>query len=108
MNLIQSTINNNFSKLSIWVEETPILDMIDTVTYDLYEGDNPFRQVEDENIDNKYLKTAVNVTSTVGAEFYSIFTNPYYLTHKIVSLPAMYEHVTDIYKKYSINNSNKD
>lgn len=105
MNLIQSTINNNFSKFSLWIDQTSVPDMIDTVTYDLYEGDNPFRQVEDDNINNKYLKTAVNIGSSVGAEFYSIFTNPYYLTHKILTLPTLYNQVTDIYKKYSINNS---
>ena len=40
-------------------------------------------------------------TTGVGAEIFSAFTNPYYLTHKVVQLPTMYQNVVDVYKKYS-------
>ena len=79
----------------------PLPQVIDTVTYDLYESNNPFRQKTDKKFDNKALRYTVNATSAVGAEAFSVFTNPYYLTHKIVNLPVMYKNVANIYKKYS-------
>lgn len=101
MNSIQTTFSQNISLFSSWIDSTPLPQVIDTVTYDLYESNNPFRQKTDKKFDNKALRYTINATSAVGAEAFSVFTNPYYLTHKIVNLPVMYKNVANIYKKYS-------
>lgn len=102
MNLINTSFSQNISLFSNWVDSTPLPQVIDTVTYNLYESDNPFkRDYTGSEIDNTLLKYAVKATKTVGAEAYSVFTNPYYLTHKIVNIPTMYQNVVDTYKKYS-------
>lgn len=101
MDSINSAINQNLSILSNWVDSTPVPQVIDTMTYDIYESSNPFRQKFSKSIDNKVLKYTVATTTGVGAEIFSAFTNPYYLTHKVVQLPTMYQNVVDVYKKYS-------
>lgn len=109
MNLINTTvISQNISLFSNWVDSTSVPKMVDTVTYDLYESDNPFRhRFNDKQIKNDALRHSVNATAAVGAEAYSMFANPYYLTHKIINLPmyipASYKKVAEMYSKYSIN-----
>lgn len=104
MDLINSA-NQNLSLLTNWVDSTPMPQVIDTVTYDLYESNNPFRQKFSQNIDNKVLKYTVYATTGIGAEMFSAFTNPYYLTHKMIQLPMMYQNVVGVYKKYSTSQS---
>lgn len=101
MNLITTTVfKQNMSVLSNWVDSTPMNEVIDTVTYDLYESSNPLRGSFGKNdINNKGLRVAANATTAVGAEFFSAFTNPYYLMHKVVQVPVLYSNVVDTYKK---------
>lgn len=105
MNLIESAvIRQNVIDLSNWVDSTPVPQVIDTFTYDLYESNNPFRyKFTKDQISNKSLRIAANTTTTVGAEFFSVLTNPYYITHKLVHIPTAYNSVVDAYKHYSIN-----
>lgn len=105
MNSIQATaFKQNVIDLSNWVDSTPVPQVIDTVTYDLYESNNPFRyRFSKEQISNKPLRVAANATTSVGAEVFSVFTNPYYITHKIVNIPTAYNSVVNAYKNYSIN-----
>lgn len=106
MNPINTSFSQNISLFASWIDSTPLPQVIDTVTYDLYESNNPFRnKFNKEQIKNNNLRHTVNTTTAVGAEMFSIFTNPYYLTHKIIHLPSMYNHVVGAYKKYSINPS---
>lgn len=103
MNLIDSTVfKQNLSVLSNWVDSTPVNQVIDKVTYDLYESNNPLRRKFDKNdINNKVLRVAANTTTAVGAEFFSAFTNPYYLSHKVTQIPVIYTNVVDTYNKFS-------
>lgn len=105
MNLIDSTVfRQNISVLSNWVDSTPVNEVIDKVTYDLYESNNPLRRSFGQNdINNKGLRVAANATTAVGAEFFSAFTNPYYLMHKVVQVPVLYSNVVNTYKKVSNN-----
>jgi hypothetical protein len=104
MNLIHSTVyQQNLKTFSNWVDTTPVNEMIDTVTYDLYESNNPFRKnFNEDEINNKGLRTVANATTAVGAEFFSAFTNPYYLSHKITQIPVLYNNVVETYKKASV------
>lgn len=107
MNLITNTINQNISQLSNWVNTTPVPDMIDTVTYDLYEQDNPFRrEYTNFKFGNPYLNSSVNVAKKTGAELFSIFANPYYMMHKIVNIPVYYKNATELYKTYATKSDN--
>ena len=101
MNLIDSTVfRQNVSILSNWVDSTPVNQMIDSVTYDLYESNNPFRKKFDKtDISNKGLRVVANTTTAIGAEVFSAFANPYYLTHKVTQIPVWYGNVVDAYKK---------
>lgn len=102
MNLINtsSSFSQNISLFSNWVDSTPVSQVIDTVTYDLYESNNPFRRkFRKEDISNKGLRYAANTSAAVGAEFFSVFTNPYYLSHKVTKIPVLYKSVVEIYKK---------
>ncbi len=101
MNLIDSTVfKQNVSILSNWVDSTPVNQIIDSVTYDLYESNNPFRKKFDKiDISNKGLRVAANTTTAIGAEVFSAFANPYYLTHKVTQIPVWYGSVVDAYKK---------
>lgn len=101
MNIIETTLNQNLLQLSNWVDSTPTSQIIDTMTYDLYESDNPFRKITSDNINNKTLRYTAKAVTDVGAEMFSVFANPYYLTHKIITLPTMYKSVAETYKKYS-------
>ena len=105
MNLIHATVfKQNMIDLSNWVDSTPASQVIDTVTYDLYESSNPFRhKFSKEQIKNKPLRVAANTTTSVGAEVFSVLTNPYYITHKIVNIPIAYNNVVNAYKNTSIN-----
>lgn len=100
MTFINATsFSQNITLLSAWVDSTPVNDVIDTVTYDLYESGNPFRyKFSRTQIPNKILRTTANTTTAVSAEFFSAFTNPYYLTHKVVSIPVAYQNVVNAYK----------
>ncbi len=100
MNLLGITsINQNISGLSDWIDSTPTSQVIDSVTYDVYESNNPFRhKFSKKTIKNDFLRGTANMTTSVGAEIFSVFTNPYYLTHKIVKLPVMYQDVVSAYK----------
>lgn len=103
MSSINTTFSQNISLFSNWVDSTPVPQVIDTVTYDLYESNNPFRwDYNDKKIKNNILRNTLNATTTVGAEFYSVFTNPYYLTHKVVNIPTNYKNVVNLYQKYSV------
>ena len=108
MNLIDSTVfRQNISTLSNWVDSTPVNQMIDSVTYDLYESSNPFRKKFDKNeINNKGLRIVANTTTTMGAEIFSFFSNPYYLTHKVTRIPVWYNSVVDTYKKVTKSSKN--
>ncbi len=100
MNLINQTLTQNMSILSNWVDSTPAPQIIDTVTYDLYESNNPFRKKFSQNdINNKALRVAANTTTAVSAEVFSAFANPYYLTHKITNIPVAYKTVVAAYKR---------
>jgi hypothetical protein len=103
MNLIQSQIyQHNINNFTNWVDSTPVNKIIDTMTYDLYESNNPFRKTFDSNdINNKGLRVLANTTNAVGAEVFSAFTNPYYLSHKITQIPVWCDSVVETYKKYS-------
>jgi len=104
MKLINTTFSQNISIFSNWVDSTPVPQVIDTITYDLYESNNPFRlEYNDERIKNNMLRHTVNTTTSVAGEVYSMFTNPYYLTHKIVHIPSGCKNAVNVYKKYSIN-----
>ena len=95
-----STINNPINALANWVDSTPMPQIIDTVTYNVYESNNPFRtSFSKEDISNKPLRIAANTTTTIGAEAFSMFTNPYYLTHKIVNIPTYYKNIVNSYQK---------
>ncbi len=101
MNLISfNTQNYNLSSIvSNWTDSKPLPDLIDNYTYDLYESDNPFNRTFSQNdISNNELRFAVNATAKVGAEAFSAFANPYYLSHKITHIPIYYQSVVDKYK----------
>lgn len=99
-----SGIQQNISSLSGWVDSTPMNQVIDTVTYDLYESNNPFRRTFDKtDINNKGLRIAANTSARVGAEMFSAFTNPYYITHKVTQIPTLYNSAVNAYNRYSIN-----
>lgn len=103
MNLINSTIlKQNLTALSNWADSNSVPSVIDSVTYDLYESNNPFRKkfTEDE-IQNRGIRIAANTGTAVSAELFSAFANPYYLTHKITQIPVLCHHVVDSYKKNS-------
>lgn len=106
MNLIDSMVfKQNMSVLSNWVDSTPVNQMIDSVTYDLYESNNPFRKKFDKtHINNKGLRVVANATTTVSAEVFSAFANPYYLTHKFTQIPIWCDSVVDVYKNTVQNN----
>ncbi len=108
MNIINSTIiRQNLGIISNWVDSTSVPSAIDSVTYDLYESNNPFRKTfTKDEISNKGVRYAVNTGATVSAELFSVFTNPYYLTHKVGQLPVFCNHVVNTYKKTKLNNPN--
>jgi hypothetical protein len=108
MNLISTTIyKQNIINLQNWVDTTPLPQAIDNVTYDLYESNNPFRKHFDENqIHNKGLRVSANTATTLSAEFFSAFSNPYYISHKIISIPTYYKNVVNTYEKFSDHNKN--
>lgn len=101
MNIIDVTVfKQGMSSISNWMDTTPVPQVIDTVTYDLYESNNPLRRKFDKNdINNKSLRIAANATTALSAEFFSAFTNPYYLSHKVTQVPVLYKNVVDTYKK---------
>jgi len=105
MNLINSTIlKQNLASLSNWADSTSVPTVIDSVTYDLYESNNPFRKkFSEEEIHNKGMRIAVNTGTAVSAELFSAFANPYYLTHKITQIPVLCNHVIDTYKRNKID-----
>ncbi len=101
MNLINAT-TSQISLFSNWIDSTTVPQIIDSVTYDLYESSNPLRQNFNKNdISNKGLRIAANTSATVGAEIFSAFANPYYLMHKIVNIPTAYNSVVETYRKHS-------
>ena len=101
MNLIDVTVfKQGMSSVSNWINSTPVPQVVNTVTYDLYESNNPLRRKFDkDDINNKSLRVAANATTTLGAEFFSAFTNPYYLSHKVTQVPVLYKSVVDTYKR---------
>lgn len=101
MNLINfNTQSNNISTIiSSWADSKPVPDLIDSLTYDLYESSNPFnRTFSKDEISNKGIRYTLNTTAKVGAEAFSAFANPYYLSHKITHIPVYYQTVVDKYK----------
>jgi len=107
MNLINMKVyQQNLATLSNWVDSTPVNQMIDSVTYNQYENSNPFRKKFDKTeISNTALRTAANTTTTIGAEMFSMFSNPYYLTHKVTQIPVWYQSAVNSYKNNSTGNS---
>jgi len=107
MNLITSKIyQQNVTTLMNWVDSTPVNQMIDTVTYDLYESSNPFRTTfGKESIENKNIRSVVNTATAAGAEAFSFFTNPFYLTHKVTQIPVLFNSVVDTYKQIQKSNT---
>lgn len=107
---ISNTINSNINHITDWAANTPINEMFDSLTYDIYESDNPFRhEYSKSEIKNPAVKYTINAAKTTGAELYSVFANPFYLAHKIVNIPVYYKNAADLYKKASSNLcSNKD
>ena len=103
MNLLDAAIyKQNLSVLSNWVDSTPVDQMIDTVTYDLYEDSNPFRhKFTKEEISNRGLRIAANTSAAVGAEVFSVFANPYYLMHKAIQIPVACSKVVNTYRQNS-------
>lgn len=101
MNLLDAAIyKQNLSVLTNWVDSTPVNQIIDTVTYDLYEDSNPFRhKFTKDEINNKGLRIAANTSATVGAEVFSVFSNPYYLMHKVVQVPVLCNKVVKTYQQ---------
>ncbi len=80
-----------------------ITSKIDKYTYDIYDSPgNPFRvKFSEDKIKNKYLRSTINTAFNVTADVFSAFTNPYYIPHKILRIPAGYNTVVNTYKKYS-------
>ena len=107
MNLIKTKVyQQNLANLHNWVDNTPVNEMIDTVTYDVYESNNPFRKkrFNKEQINNTGLRVAANTTTAVGAEVFSVFANPFYLSHKVTQVPMFYHNAVDAYKKVQNRN----
>jgi len=101
MNLITGQIVQNFTN---WIDAVSTPQIIDTVTYNVYDENNPFRvKFSSEDIHNKTFRMGANAAAAMGAETFSFFTNPYYLTHKIINAPQVYQSTIDAYKKYSAN-----
>lgn len=106
MNLLDAhirlyNISNGFKN---WLNSNPTTDLIDSVTYNLYEDNNPFRNTfNSEQIENKKLRFAINTTTNIGAEVFSAFANPYYLTHKITHIPTYYKNAVDLYDEKTKN-----
>ncbi|MBQ8458530.1 hypothetical protein IJ541_00345 [bacterium] len=99
MNLL--SLNKDISALLVnWADSKPVPQLIDSVTYDLYEDNNPFRkQFSKSEINNKELRLAVNTAASLGAETFSLFANPYYLSHKVTQIPVYYQSAVDLYNK---------
>lgn len=93
-------VNNIPSIVRNWADTVNVPNAIDSVTYDLYETNNPFRKkyTKDE-ISGREARFLANTGTTIGAEVFSAFANPYYLTHKITGIPAMYHSVAEAYRK---------
>jgi hypothetical protein len=99
MNLIH---NHIISSLNNWVDSTPAPQIVDSLTYDQYEINNPLRLnfYNPKNIDNRYLRTGANIAKNIGTEVVSAYINPFYLTHKVVNAPAVaYQTVINAYSK---------
>ena len=106
MNLIDSAIIKNklTSTLRNWTDSVEIPALIDSVTYDLYDSSNPFKKTfTKEEISNKPMRILANTGTAVGSEFFSAFTNPYYLTHKVTQVPVLYQSVVNVYKNATQN-----
>lgn len=109
MNIFNSpAFKQNMIQVSNWVDSVPVTDVISDLTYDSYEDGNPFRfmRFTEEDISNKPLRVVANTGTKIGAEVFSIFTNPYYIPHKIIKAPTYYGQIVDFYNKYSVNNEN--
>ena len=79
---------------------------IEEVTYDSYEGNNPFSKTFNNlQIEDKNIQSAVDTTKLIGAEAFSLFTNPFYLTHKFVQIPTYYKTIVENYTKTSKQHS---
>ena len=104
MNLIHNKI---ISSLNNWVDSTPANVIVDSLTYDQYEINNPFRLnfYEPKNIQNSYLRATAGAAKNIGAEITSAYINPFYLTHKIVNAPVFYKDVVNTYSKNKSLNS---
>ncbi len=98
--MIGDILNEQYNTFSNWVTQTPVPKIIDSVTYDTYESENPFRIdfFGNKPFENKFIKKTVNIAQNTGAEIYSAYTNPFYLTHKIVNIPTYYKNAVNAYK----------
>lgn len=110
MNLLDNHVSRAITSLySNWIDSYQFPNIINTVTYDLYESNNPLRHhFDDDEIKNDNLRRTVNATTMVGAEFFSVLTNPYYLTHKIIRLPYLYSNAVETYKKFASSISEEE
>ena len=93
MNLLSSIKQYNFP------DRKQLAQTIEEVTYDSYEDNNPFSQTfNDIDIEDEDLKNTVVTVKAAGGEAFSAFTNPFYLTHKIIQLPEYYKNAVNLYK----------
>lgn len=98
MNFLSTQYANVQNNLSVWVKSKPTPDLIDTLTYDLYEDNNPFRRTfSGDDIRDKRLRAIANVSAQTTAEIFSAFANPYYLEHKIAHVPTYYQNAVNLY-----------
>ncbi len=99
--MINNILLQQYNSATKWVNQTPVPKIIDTFTYDTYESSNPFRidYFDKKPSDNKYVYATVHAVKNVGTEIFSAYTNPFYLTHKIVNIPTNYQKVVQAYGK---------
>lgn len=99
MNNLNTQYINIQNNLSLWAKSKPVSDLIDSLTYDLYEENNPFnRTFNSDDISDKRLRAITNAGIKTSAEIFSAFANPYYLSHKFTHIPVYYKNAVNLYK----------
>ena len=67
--------------------QTPkdVVNTVDNLTYYQQESSNPLRLKYDtiDSFENKKIKKTATVAQGVGAEVFSLYSNPFYLLHKL-------------------------
>ncbi len=99
MNSLNTQYTNIQNNLSLWAKSKPVPDLIDSLTYNLYEDSNPFNRTFDDNdISDKRLRAIANAGTKTTAEIFSAFANPYYLSHKFTHIPVYYKNSVNLYE----------